>query len=933
MRDIDRIVRGALCCCLLLQVAASLAGNPCPVGTDADGDGVCDDVDNCPTIPNGPQPNPEILPFEACEGSIIDGEAFRFLDGGATLVYRGPWMGGPACRLMALDLTTLEERPLSLGEIGPFVDIAPDESVALYEDVANDRGLVASQLPAGTLRPPLGGFGPPLGYRTDAPGFWLRRGLAIVTASTFGITEEVFATNVADHRLTRDGSVIVFRRRDSDQLERIGEAEPLFSPVSRFELTRDGQMLVIVPPREDGDPDQLWSRPVEGGDVIDLGLVTFPEEELISIDVDSPGYVVVSLRRSLEGGSTSRLWFGTLDGAGEQASILVPHEWVIVQDELVYRTDEGLFARSLPGGEERSLFTGRVVALHAAPGSSVVYFQERTTQARFRLYRVDLQVDVVERIDNAPSSRLGDVRFSPDGATAFHTLDGDGLARVPVSGGSSEFLLAQVADFTFAPSQTEIFAARTNGEIVRLDLHAAAPGPGAEDRDLDGLGAACDCNDLAPGCADICVDEDGDGFDVCAEDCNDFDPAAGPGFDEICDESDNDCDGFVDEIAQDRDADGITTCQGDCDDLDDLCAAECIDADQDGVFVCAGDCDDDDPAVGLFVEICDGLDNDCDGTVDELDTDIDEDGISICDGDCYDLSANCQFNCIDEDLDGVPVCGGDCDDADPSIRPGANEPCDLIDNDCDGEVDEPSIYDRDDDGVTVCAGDCDDLNPLCRSEDCTDADGDGACSDTDCDDLDPGVSPQDFDLDGLSACDGDCDDTNPLCGTDCTDADGDDVCAMFDCDDSDELLNPLDVDGDGLTSCDGDCDDADPFCEGSCADEDGDGVCFDADCDDADAGDDEGCPPRSLEITSLRAVPGFVFEWDPLPFAEFYEVAAVASGGICVLAEAFDEGIETEPSDPTIPLTVFLVRARSSTSGPWGFDSLGNRRVVPCADP
>ena len=59
----------------------------------------------------------------------------------------------------------------------------------------------------------------------------------------------------------------------------------------------------------------------------------------------------------------------------------------------------------------------------------------------------------------------------------------------------------------------------------------------------------------------------------------------------------------------------------------------------------------------------------------------------------------------DLDLDGVTDVF-DCDDQDPSIRPGALDPCDDIDNDCNGEIDED---DADCDGV-LKANDCDDSN-------------------------------------------------------------------------------------------------------------------------------------------------------------------------------------------------------------------------------
>jgi hypothetical protein len=156
-------------------------------------------------------------------------------------------------------------------------------------------------------------------------------------------------------------------------------------------------------------------------------------------------------------------------------------------------------------------------------------------------------------------------------------------------------------------------------------------------------------------CLDASLDLDFDGWPG-HWDCDDYEAATFPGAEEICDDEDNNCNGVVDEGVLDEDG---------------HCGAPCVDRDLDGVRSCDGDCDDDDPAVGPHAEeICDGVDNDCDGLSDEG---------------------------FDQDGDGVGACGAqaDCDDADPARRPGREDRCDGVDNDCDGAVDNaPDICGR-----------------------------------------------------------------------------------------------------------------------------------------------------------------------------------------------------------------------------------------------
>jgi hypothetical protein len=88
-------------------------------------------------------------------------------------------------------------------------------------------------------------------------------------------------------------------------------------------------------------------------------------------------------------------------------------------------------------------------------------------------------------------------------------------------------------------------------------------------------------------------------------------------------------------------------------------AVEEDDRDQDGTSPAEGDCDDLDPRVGSgHKEVADGLDNDCDGGIDEYTGTSDDDG------------------------DGYTEAMGDCDDSDPEVNPGATDR--GTDANCDG---------------------------------------------------------------------------------------------------------------------------------------------------------------------------------------------------------------------------------------------------------
>ena len=333
----------------------------------------------------------------------------------------------------------------------------------------------------------------------------------------------------------------------------------------------------------------------------------------------------------------------------------------------------------------------------------------------------------------------GDEYF-PGGMSEFHIAANSGF--LGVEKGPSVDVILQWATYRDASDQTslsriwggihppedDIPGRRLGVKVGTAAFYKAKNYFYNNDQDADGYEFSVDCDDnnfaVYPGAPEICdgidnncnqetdeglvfttyyADFDGDGFGdlgnplyscfvsapsgfvADSTDCYDLNASSYPGASELCDGLDNDCNGFTDDgltftlYYEDADGDGYGTPTS---------KFPSCEPDPPGGFVVNNlDCNDNNAAIHPNApEICDELDNDCNGLVD--------DEIQLytyyadADGDGFGSNNLTTTGCLEAPPSGYTDNNLDCNDDNAAVNPNVIEVSDGLDNDCNGLIDD-----------------------------------------------------------------------------------------------------------------------------------------------------------------------------------------------------------------------------------------------------